>query len=845
LSEHLPKILPIALPVVLSISMAVMFRHPAMLMFGLMGPLLALSGSWSKKRDQATATQEREAREQEQQRHLQHQLRQREDDWRDGQVHAHPAVTDWLHNPLWRPEANTLDVTVRLGQAVASPPPESGLYRPVPGVPLTIPLHTSLAVVGSGLDAVAAWRAAYCQAIAIASAPSESAQARVSVSGVWAHNADVPRTLDIPHPAGDHSTRWWFVDSTTQVPPQATWVFVISGRGHARLLHRGVITHDTCQPDAVTFAQSRWVRARLVDSEGGKGVATPDIQADDRGALWAEVASEQPAIDLVWQGPHTLVWGKTGSGKSVLVQRLVSSLCARYSPDQFALVGIDFKGGATLQPLMAHPHGAGLLTDLTPGATTRVTRSLRAEIIRREQLFSTHRVASWQDLPADVTCPRVLIVVDEAGVVAQDAPELMAVLSDVASRGRSLGLHLLISTQRPQHLPRNIIANCALRICLGVTDTDEASQYAPDIPRHLLASLRHSPPGTVLLPGRDGSYTLATVDTHLPTVSWPGYSKRPLWCDELPERVTLHDISRAIPPPPGDYLVGLADYPDRQTQEGWWYQPGTHGPLVIVGESGSGHTNCLTHLASQAADRACEVVWGNGNPAVLAWQLMGLTADPTPPLPRFLVIDRLDRILHGVAPDGRAWILDTLETVATQLSERGNGSSAIITQAPGSSTGSALLRWNATTVLLRHRDATQWALAGGQPALHDTTAPAGRGVVGEVAMQWCDSGTPATPTPSTDVLAAAPAQAVVITPDPQKVTDRVVWSPSEAERAWQEVKQALDSSDGVVFSGIPPQHMRQWLGPGHTIPPVEAAWPYGWHLHTGGVRLVTFESEDL
>jgi len=837
----LPKVLPIISPLLVAIAMAVIFRHPAMLMFGLIGPFLALSGHWGRKRELAKQARQQEVDEQEKKNQVLHEQLLTVDSWRNQQLHEHPAVTDWLHNPLWRAADNCLDVSVRLGRGVVTPPQGSGIFQPVTDAPVAIPLHTSLAVVGSGSDAMATWRAVFCQALSIIAPSRQSRAVQVSVSRLWAQNADVPTTLDIPDPSGSHSNRWCFVDTASQVPPHATWVLVVAGREIARLFHRGVATHDGFQPDALTFAQSRWVRARLVDADGAQEADAPDIQVSNRGELWAELSGDHPAIDLVSEGPHALVWGKTGSGKSVLVQTLVTSLLARYSPERFALVGIDFKGGASLAPLMVHPHGAGLLTDLNPSATFRVAASLRAEILHREQLFADNQVASWQDLPDDVPCPRVLIVVDEAGVVANEAPELMAVLSDIASRGRSLGLHLLMSTQRPQQLPRNIVANCALRLCLSVTDADEASHFAPDIPGHLLASLRHSPPGTVAIPRRNGTYTLTTVTTDNPVVSWSGHQRRQLWCDELPGMVTAETIASTSSRRDVSYLVGVADYPDRQSQEAWEYLPATHGPLVIVGESGSGHTTCLTQLASSANLNGVEVVWGSSHPSVFAWQLLSFREKSADTGPQLFLIDRLDRTLQGVPPDGQAWIIDGLETLALQLSERGDGSSAVVTTAPGHGVASGLSRWNATRLLLRHRDATQWALAGGTSALHDPLAPPGRAVVGEVAMQWCHPGAITFPDSAIAGVGRIPEGVFLITAQKHRTSGVIVLTPQEAESRWQEVKHAIDRGVGVVLCDISAQQMRQWCGPGHNTPPVAASWPYGWHLHPGGVTLVTCE----
>ena len=229
--------------------------------------------------------------------------------------------------------------------------------------------------------------------------------------------------------------------------------------------------------------------------------------------------------------------------------------------------------------------------------------------------------------------------------------------------------------------------------------------------------------------------------------------------------------------------------------------------------------------------------------SVLAWQLMSLRyTTATSSRPTLLVVDRLDRILQGLSPEGQAWILDTLESLSLQLSERGDGSAAVVTTTPGNSVSGALLRWNATTCLLRHRDLTQWSVAGGHPSLHHLTAPPGRAVVGDVALQWCypventDAVSPESP------VAPAPEGALVVSSRQQGTDNLVVVSLSEAESRWQEIRHAIDSGDGVVFCDVPAQQMRQWSGPGHTIPPVPTAWPYGWLVTTGGVTLVTLES---
>jgi hypothetical protein len=451
--------------------MAAIFRQPAFLVFGLMAPLIGLGQFLARKHDAARGGEERARKAEEALDNQREIARGAVARWRVDCSNTHPAVGQWLANPLWRANPLTAETTIRVGLAPRTPPDEVGWAEPVAGIPFTIPLFQTLAVVGSGADARSVWRALYCQALAVITAGTPH---HISASGGWARNDDPPNTLELEHPDGHGSFRWSLVTSAADISPQVTWVVAVASQTRASLYHRGVAMGDV-EPDTLSFATARWVRARVLGHRLDAAVEVPRVDVCDRAGLWCDLGEGASPVDLVGAGPHGVIWGKTGSGKSVLIQRLVVSVCARYGPERLSVVGIDFKGGATLSPLTRLPHVQGLLTDLTPRATKRVTRSVRAEIRRREQLFADCGVSTWADLPPEVVCPRVLIVVDEAGVVGTEAPQLMAVLSDVASRGRSLGLHLLLATQRPQHLPRNIMANCPLRLCLTVTDPEEAS----------------------------------------------------------------------------------------------------------------------------------------------------------------------------------------------------------------------------------------------------------------------------------------------------------------------------------------------------------------------------------
>lgn len=836
--------LPTLVPLGVAVVMAVIFRQPGFLIFGLMAPLMTATQALVKKHETARAkaqeTLEREKDSGKKQRVAQEAVQQ----WRHECHERHPAVTHWLANPLWRPDPLTNDTVIRVGCAAATPPNDVGWGNPVPGIPVTVPLLSSLAIVGNGKEAAAVWRAMYSQALAVVNAGGSPAPAQ---GAGWQENHDPPAVLDIPHPATHEVFRWSLTSQAGDISPHVTWVIAVASERRVSIYHRGILVWGEVEPDTLSFATARWVRARVLGKESSPGGASPVVDETDRRALWCEVSEDTPPIDLVRMGPHGVVWGKTGSGKSVLIQRLVVSLCARYTPDQVSVVGIDFKGGATLATLTGLPHVQGLLTDLTPQATHRVTRSLRAEIRRREQLFADCGVSTWADLPATIPCPRSVIVVDEAGVVHAEAPELMAVLSDVASRGRSLGLHLLLATQRPHHLPRNIIANCPLRLCLAVTDGEEASQYLSDVPRHLMTGLLTGPPGTVLVPRSGGQHQLTTIQPVSPdevgTILGRGHqASRPLWQEGLPPTVRVDTVCNTADLSPGKYLVGLGDYPDTQCQEPVWFRPASDGPLLIVGESGSGHTLALSLLVSQARRAGVRVVWSGKRIEELCDCLLQLTATTSAdaPAPVLVVVDRLDRILAGCGHETQAWVVDALQALSVRLGQWGRGAGLVLTIAPGSPVFSAVARWSTSRFLLRHRDSDQWVQSGGDPSVHDPQSCPGRGVWAGVVAQWAtpppedsDSQCDRNPVPS------APPGALVVRGFTAPREDREgVWSVATAEASWQKIRHAIDQAGGVVFQGVSVSVMRQLVGPGHDYPPVVTADPYGWLVSTGGCALV-------
>lgn len=218
-------------------------------------------------------------------------------------------------------------------------------------------------------------------------------------------------------------------------------------------------------------------------------------------------------VDLDRDGPHALVAGTTGAGKSDLLQALVAGLATNHPPDEINFLLIDYKGGAAFGACSSLPHTAGLVTDLDAYLTERALRSLHSELRRRERLFAEVGATDLRSYTAsapDESIARLVIVVDEFASLAAELPEFVRGLVGVAQRGRSLGVHLILATQRPgTAVSADIRANTSLRIALRVTDPSESMDVidSPDA-----ASIERRHPGRGYL--RSGSTLLCFQGAH-------------------------------------------------------------------------------------------------------------------------------------------------------------------------------------------------------------------------------------------------------------------------------------------------------------------------------------------
>ncbi len=202
-------------------------------------------------------------------------------------------------------------------------------------------------------------------------------------------------------------------------------------------------------------------------------------------------------------GPHGLIAGMTGSGKSELIITLLLSLCVNYSPREFQFVMVDFKGGGAAVLFSNRNcrvrHCAGVLSNLDESDIERALVSFQNECLRREQLFSTlsgitgKPVMNLKSYHAlwDQSCglpylSSLLIIVDEFAELKKEQPEVMKDLISVARVGRSLGIHMILATQKPGGIvDEQIWSNTRFRICLKVQDDADSSEmiHCPDAAR--------------------------------------------------------------------------------------------------------------------------------------------------------------------------------------------------------------------------------------------------------------------------------------------------------------------------------------------------------------------------
>lgn len=468
-------------------------------------------------------------------------------------------------------------------------------------------------------------------------------------------------------------------DDTT-VPSVCGRVLDVSPTGLARWRDGHSLDDEVIQLSGITTEVAAHVARRLAplvdpEDQAGPGSALPRrVQLADLGGVddAATIArrwrsnGRDPAVsamigvshdgtielDLVRDGPHGLIAGTTGSGKSELLRTLVVSLAAQVSPDHLSFVLIDFKGGSTFDACARLPHTVGVVTDLDEGLASRALVSLDAEVSRRERLLravAADDLASYR-LRAGEPLPRLVVVVDEFASLAKELPEFLDALVAIAQRGRSLGLHLILATQRPAGVVTDEIrANTNLRLALRLHDRSDAIDVVGDaqpaaFPKGVSgrAALRLGPDDLVVFQTASCTGAIRADVQHV-VVEWPErHDPGTDRCDDARDELTtlvdaildaaaIQHVRRPhrpwVDPLPGilgpaeidadPSVVGVIDDPATQSRAALRWDR-SRGHLLLVGGVGSGTTTTAFTIAascvrsSPAAELHLYVLDGNG-----------------------------------------------------------------------------------------------------------------------------------------------------------------------------------------------------------------------------------------
>jgi S-DNA-T family DNA segregation ATPase FtsK/SpoIIIE len=479
---------------------------------------------------------------------------------------------------------------------------------------------------------------------------------------------------------------------------------------------------------------------------------------------------------------------------------VIAGLAISAAPDRTTFLLIDYKGGAAFGPLAELPHTTGLITDLDFSLAARALISLRAELRRREHLLAQHRVADLAGLrDRRAALPSLVIVVDEFATVAAEQPDFLAGLLDIAQRGRSLGLHLILATQRPAGVISPAMkANIGLRICLRVTDdadsvdvvdSSRAARLPFDVPGR--AVLRFSRSRNILFqvarvsaaPAGGHRVRLRTSGVETPPGCGPAVEAGPSDLDEVVASARLAAAGIEAPRPPwlpplpsvyttaDPVLIGLLDRPAEQSQVSW---PAPSGSVMLLGSPASGRSSALRRFGWTAAAAGAELLVidpGQGLRDVAAWPAVRTHLDGQDPLLVQRLVGRLADELRfrSTTPGHPALLLvDGWEVLSKPLDALDYGStmSKIADLAVRGPAAGITVVISGELQLQHHRIATSFTTTvrlgvdeRGRPVPNGLIAGRGRLGADEIQIARCDRGV--RPPPATSQGASLPAAIVV------------------------------------------------------------------------------------
>ena len=222
------------------------------------------------------------------------------------------------------------------------------------------------------------------------------------------------------------------------------------------------------------------------DLDLGKRWSTSEVYKSMAAPLGVRTENQMVCLDLHEKahGPHGLVAGTTGSGKSEILQTYILSMATLFSPQDVSFVIIDFKGGGMANQFRNLPHLVGTITNIDGEAIDRSLASIHAELKKRQTYFKQYNVNHidayiklFKQGKAAEPLPHLILIVDEFAELKSDQPEFMQELISTARIGRSLGVHLILATQKPAGVVNDQIwSNSKFKLCLKVQNKSDSNE---------------------------------------------------------------------------------------------------------------------------------------------------------------------------------------------------------------------------------------------------------------------------------------------------------------------------------------------------------------------------------
>ncbi len=660
-------------PLGFALVMWLVASSPVMMLFALMGPL-AMGASLLDARRQ-TAAARRTAAEEAQRVADQGEAQRREELEREATKarRQHPSLADLLDSGH-RPE------TVR----TASPQHvRVGLDRDKR--PVLVPLDSRLCVIGESAAAARASRS-----LSLVCAWHSGGGRRDEVTSVR-NMSEIPSSTTLTVTLADDG---WATLTDVRTPLDVVPVLL----DELSDAHATAVRRELSRVHSVRYAPPTLDDLCRTHAAGSTGDLTPDATRDVSGIVgWRDDVSGPVGVTLSLEhdGPHFLIAGATGSGKTETLVALIATMAARQDPARFRFAVIDFKGGGGFVRVAGLPHSAGITTDLDGDDVLRALSGIRVDMERREQLLRESGRTDIAHVPADRALPRLLIVVDEYRALCEQVPDARRIMADVAAHGRALGVHLALASQRAAGaFSDDLIVNAQTRLCLTpVGDDDARYLLGVSLPhpqsvgkpseRQLLLRRRAGEVERVL-PVCADARTLARAtemcvragEGDVP-VGRGSEAERPnawrLWWPELPRTLSDRTMAdsldhNALAPE----VVRLGLRQDVRTTR-WLaldYSPTRDGSLAVVGGPRSGKSTLLDHLGRSTLS----TVVVPRHPA-LAWdvltsvarRLKGAAGVPA----ALIVVDGLDAILRDTPDEYGDDLISALETIARDGPRRG------------------------------------------------------------------------------------------------------------------------------------------------------------------------------